>query len=486
MIKNDRQFRILKARKERLQKLSDDLSGAAERASQDDAAMEQVKLAAVNGELTLLDQQLDEYLALKAGEAPIGAADTFDDVAELLVRARIARGMTQAQLAERLGLKEQQIQRYEATGYESASLSRLRQVARELDIDLNGDLGENEMRPVRTLIAALEGIGLNRDLIQTRIAPPAIVSGRDDAASVLNLTARIARVFGYRGRSSEDLSAWLRDAASAAAFKTSGAANLAKLEGYAAYAHYLAIQTLNGTRYLSGPPPPVTADEVRAHILKCGDMNFPNALQTAWSFGIPVLPLADPGAFHAAYWRHNGRGVIVLKQARRLPAIWLFDLLHELKHAIDQPGIADREAIEIDATDRGRRDSPEEIAANDFAAAVIFGVDPDTLFHLVWEKSRREITRVKRAVSLVARKERLNEGALAYFVAFRLALQGFDWWAAATSMQETRPDPWEVARDVYLQNVRLDHLETIDRDLVLRALVDRADIVEPSAREDSR
>lgn len=482
MIKNDRQFRILKARKERLQKLSDDLSGADERAGQDDAAMEQLKLAAVNGELTLLEHELDEYLALKAGDAPIGAASTFDDVANLLVRARIARGMTQAQLAESLGLKEQQIQRYEATGYESASLGRLREVARELDIDLNGDLGETEIRPARILIAALEGIGLSRDLIQTRIAPAAIISGRDDAASVLNLTARIARVFGLRGGSSEALSAWLRGAASAAAFKTSGTAKLAKLEGYAAYAHYLALQTLIGTSYLPAPSLPGTAEELRAHIMKCGAMDFPNALQTAWAFGIPVIPLADPGAFHAAYWRHKGRGVIVLKQARRLPAIWLFDLLHEMKHAIDEPEIPEREAIEIDATDRGRRDSPEEVAANDFAASVIFGVDPDALFHLVWEKSRHEIALVKRAVSLVARKEGLNEGALAYFAAYRLALEGLDWWAAATSMQEVRTDPWEIARDVYLQNVRLDQLETIDRDLVLRALIDRTDLTELSAR----
>ena len=47
----------------------------------------------------------------------------------LLIRARIAQGLSQKSLAGRLGLKEQQIQRYEASEYASASLARIRSVA---------------------------------------------------------------------------------------------------------------------------------------------------------------------------------------------------------------------------------------------------------------------------------------------------------------------------------------------------------------------
>ena len=52
---------------------------------------------------------------------------------ETLIKARIARGMSQRELAERIGLKEQQIQRYEATNYSSASLSRIRAVVSGLN-----------------------------------------------------------------------------------------------------------------------------------------------------------------------------------------------------------------------------------------------------------------------------------------------------------------------------------------------------------------
>ena len=61
-------------------------------------------------------------------------------VAELptvLIKARIAQGLSQKDLAERLGLQEQQIQRYEATDYASASLTRIREVVSALGVATN-------------------------------------------------------------------------------------------------------------------------------------------------------------------------------------------------------------------------------------------------------------------------------------------------------------------------------------------------------------
>lgn len=48
---------------------------------------------------------------------------------ESLIDERKKLGLTQKELAERLGIKEQQIQRYEATRYQSASLKRIVEVA---------------------------------------------------------------------------------------------------------------------------------------------------------------------------------------------------------------------------------------------------------------------------------------------------------------------------------------------------------------------
>jgi HTH-type transcriptional regulator/antitoxin HipB len=49
-----------------------------------------------------------------------------------LIRARIASGLSQKELAKRLGMPEQQIQRYEAKEYESVSLARIAEIAKAL------------------------------------------------------------------------------------------------------------------------------------------------------------------------------------------------------------------------------------------------------------------------------------------------------------------------------------------------------------------
>ena len=65
------------------------------------------------------------------------------------VEARVASGLSQRDLAERLGLKEQQIQRYEATEYASASLRRIREVVGALGVDLAGQITCAPARPWR-------------------------------------------------------------------------------------------------------------------------------------------------------------------------------------------------------------------------------------------------------------------------------------------------------------------------------------------------
>src|SRR5687767_10061698 len=66
--------------------------------------------------------EIAEYEALRDGRLALLRSDTLPDIGPALIRARIAQGLTQQALADRLGLKQQQIQRYEATRYASARL----------------------------------------------------------------------------------------------------------------------------------------------------------------------------------------------------------------------------------------------------------------------------------------------------------------------------------------------------------------------------
>ena len=57
-----------------------------------------------------------------------------------MIATRIASGLSQRELAERMGLKQQQIQRYEVDKYAGASLSRIARVSKALDIELKNEI----------------------------------------------------------------------------------------------------------------------------------------------------------------------------------------------------------------------------------------------------------------------------------------------------------------------------------------------------------
>ncbi len=59
---------------------------------------------------------------------------TLDDIGARLVRARRDRGLTQRDLGVLVGVKQQQIARWEKTAYQAASLERVRAVAAALGV----------------------------------------------------------------------------------------------------------------------------------------------------------------------------------------------------------------------------------------------------------------------------------------------------------------------------------------------------------------
>lgn len=77
---------------------------------------------------------------LRSGEESVLTLDSFAELPLALIKARVALGLTQKDLADRLGVKEQQIQRYEATDYTAASVRRLKQVIEALGIRVHADI----------------------------------------------------------------------------------------------------------------------------------------------------------------------------------------------------------------------------------------------------------------------------------------------------------------------------------------------------------
>jgi ribosome-binding protein aMBF1 (putative translation factor) len=80
------------------------------------------------------EDQIREYDALKRGELKLPKIERLDDVPPLIPSIRIARGVSQTELAHRIGVSKQVISRYEESDYQSAGLTRLREILDALGV----------------------------------------------------------------------------------------------------------------------------------------------------------------------------------------------------------------------------------------------------------------------------------------------------------------------------------------------------------------
>ncbi len=137
MITNERQYRITRARVDKLKEAigTFDIKEVAKHAKS--KVLAKAELNALQSELEELYFQVKEYETLKSGSVLVLKANTFEDLPSILIRARIVKGLSQRMLAELVGIKEQQMQRYEAEEYASASLSRLGEIARALELNIS-------------------------------------------------------------------------------------------------------------------------------------------------------------------------------------------------------------------------------------------------------------------------------------------------------------------------------------------------------------
>lgn len=128
MIKNEHQYKIT-------QKLAMELEEAL-RALPEHKEFQSLHLKARQAHLSSLKAQLaqhkaelKEYKSLKTGRFNFDDLPSLEQIPRWLIKARIARGLRQDDLAKLLKVKKQQIQHYEATDYAAASLRRIQQVA---------------------------------------------------------------------------------------------------------------------------------------------------------------------------------------------------------------------------------------------------------------------------------------------------------------------------------------------------------------------
>ena len=140
MIHSDKQRRISMRE---VRRLKEALSAASSRESEQ-AWLRDVGMDAIRSEIARLEADIADYDMLKAGEIGFAKSFALESLPSILVRARIAAGMSQTSLAEALKMKPQQIQRYEASEYQGANLARLIEVSKVLGVHTEGLFGAEQ------------------------------------------------------------------------------------------------------------------------------------------------------------------------------------------------------------------------------------------------------------------------------------------------------------------------------------------------------
>lgn len=463
MIKNERQYRVTRGQIDRFESALDSLRS---RSTSGDELRDRLEIAAVEGQLAELRAELEEYDALRHGQVDVGHLESLDDLPRLLIRSRIAQGMTQKGLAERLGMPEQQVQRYEANDWATASLARLIEVAEALGVTVRESLrGAAAAVDEQQLARQLRRAGLEPQFVSRRLVPAG--DDGEGLAGVLDLAARVHRIYGWRPSDvlmGERLDV---DLPVAAGFKWPKRASEPRVRAYTMYTHYLALLALHAANHLDASRIPDSASAFRAAVLdRSGAVTFETVLDFVWELGIPVVPLADPGAFHAVLWRTGGRNAIVLKQQNRTLSRWVFDLLHEVGHAGEEPTEDEYGIVDDDP----EADEDAEVAANRFAGDVLLDGRAEELAQECVEAASGRVEYLKSAVPRVAARNEVEAADLANYLAYRLSLQNINWWGAATNLQSGAADPWVVARDEFFRHADLRSLNVVDRNLLSQAL----------------
>ncbi len=135
MIRNDKEYRHSKERLSELEAALQGLSSARGSAGRDEVAS--AVIDALRMQIEDVEREISEYEDLKEGRLLSFGTDDLDTLGEIVTKARIACGLTQAELGELLGMTQQQVARYERDGWQKISVWRLAEAADALGLDLS-------------------------------------------------------------------------------------------------------------------------------------------------------------------------------------------------------------------------------------------------------------------------------------------------------------------------------------------------------------
>jgi hypothetical protein len=141
MITNDRQYESTKQWLAKFQGALDEVLRLQKEEPEDRNERRKLEVfaASYRSQLAELQGQLDEYESLRTEKSTTLPVASVEDLPRALIRARITAGVTQGEVALRLGLDEDRYVREEGNDYAALSVAQLREIAALLGVRLSGD-----------------------------------------------------------------------------------------------------------------------------------------------------------------------------------------------------------------------------------------------------------------------------------------------------------------------------------------------------------
>jgi ribosome-binding protein aMBF1 (putative translation factor) len=132
MITNERQYRISKAQADAFRR------AIAKDEPLANGKVTRAQVDAMRARLDDLEAEIAAYDRLQSPRGKSSLVEPLEGFGSLIVQARTARGWTQAELAERVGVHMQQIAKYEKEFYAKTSLTRIGEIC--LALGLTGEI----------------------------------------------------------------------------------------------------------------------------------------------------------------------------------------------------------------------------------------------------------------------------------------------------------------------------------------------------------
>ncbi|HBB35596.1 MAG TPA: XRE family transcriptional regulator [Cyanobacteria bacterium UBA8803] len=153
MILNDLEYQVTKERIEGFERVLALLNAPDNDLKKTNPIMWQLNVDGVQSLLDDFTSQMQEYEALinrDESEPIVFEIDALSELPRVLIQARIAAKISQDELAERLGIEESMLQRYEDREYESATLMQLIEISEVLGISIQPKTTIMVVAPLKT------------------------------------------------------------------------------------------------------------------------------------------------------------------------------------------------------------------------------------------------------------------------------------------------------------------------------------------------